>query len=292
MIAIIANNITIISSAVLTLIGSIGNTMSIFIMTKPKLLKDPFFRYMISATIFDNFSIFFLWISPSFPSLGLNTVSLNCKMNIYFGFLVSHYGAWMNVLCSLDRYLSVKHPTKCKFRKKFKYQFLAILLVCLLVGLIDTPLAFYVDVSKNQSSTNGCSARSNGVYLAGLGALMETILPCLIMAVFTTMIGYELIILKKKTTNKKHFTKEKKMLKTLSSVNIFFFITTSPYTLYMFILGVLNEEFYGTLNFTILRNIYRIYPTFGFFVLFASNTLFRNHFFSFFVCTKNLGLKF
>ena len=197
----------------------------------------------------------------------------------------------MNVLSSLDRYLSVKYPTKFKFREKFKFQLIAILLLCSLVSLIDAPFAILADIN-NSSSCSGVAPKympfitnqQASFFMVFLSALMETILPCSIMVLSTCFIGYELIVLKKKTVNKKNFKKEKKMLKTLSSLNIFFFITTAPYSILILVYLILNGHFYGTLSYYIFHNVYRIYSSFSFFIFLASNTLFREHFISLISC--------
>ena len=276
------------TASTLTIIGVAGNAAIIIVILRSKLLENSFFRYMIAASIFDILNVLLLWMSPVYEILNINRFSLNCKLNIYFNMLVSHLCPWMNVLSSIDRYLSVKYATKFEIRKKFKYQFLAILFVCLIIGLIDTPFIFFVNVTTNGTLGSGCSTINNHLafLMAVLEALMSFTLPCILMILSACVIGYELIILKKRTMNKKDFVKEKRMLKTLLSMNLFFFVTYSPYSFMLLAYSVLNKNYFGTLAYYIVRVLYRVYSASTIFVFLASNILFRQNFISMINCFK------
>ena len=277
--------LNLVSSSTLTIVGVVGNLLVIVIMTRKKLIENPFFRYMIVSAFFDILNVLFLWISPTYDFLQINRIDINCKIYVYFSCLVVHLNPWLNVLSCIDRYLSVKYPTKCAFRKEFKYQFLAISLVSLSIVLVDIPYAIFVKVAKNGSISSGCtySSRESSFYLMILQTLVNLILPCFVMLISIYFIAHELLVMKKKTTtSKKSFIKEKKIVITLFAINFFFIVTNLPYSLLLMIYYLLNKNFYGTLAYYIVRIVYKMYSSFAFFVFLASNTLFRDYFISIF----------
>ena len=105
----------LVTAILFTVFALIGNCLVIFVLTKPKFLEVPLFRYLIVATIVETISVSFIWAS-GFPNVfGINSYDINCKMYVYLSFVFLQFGPWINVLGSIDRYLSVKHPTKFYF---------------------------------------------------------------------------------------------------------------------------------------------------------------------------------
>ena len=214
------------SSSVFTIIAFVGNNLVLFILTRENFIENSFFRYMIVATLFDTFHVLTIWPS-NFPDFFLvNSIDISCKLYAFLAIVSGLGSPWMNLLSSIDRYLSVKYPTKFKFRNEFKYQALAIFSICLAICSVNVPFFLFVNVGENGT---GCVADTldAGFYMNCLNLLMSTIIPCFFMLLSTGMIGYELIVLRRKTFgNLRHFHKEKRLVLTLFILNFFYMATS------------------------------------------------------------------
>ena len=200
---------------------------------------------MIVATVFDTLHVLTMWLS-NFPDFfTVNTLDISCKLYAYLSIVFGLGSPWMNLLSSIDRYLSVKHPTKYQLRNEFKYQAIAIISICSVICLVNVPFILYVDVGTGLNGT-GCMAVTflAGIYMNGLNLFMSTIIPCFFMLLSTVMIGYELIVLKRKTfNNMKNFYKEKRLVVTLSILNLFYLIT-GIYFCFVNFMYILNESLF------------------------------------------------
>jgi hypothetical protein len=228
----------LVTAILFTVFALIGNSLVIIVLTKPKFLEIPFFRYLIVATIVETISASFIWAS-GFPNVfGINSYDINCKMYVYLSFVFLQFGPWINVLGSIDRYFSIKHPTKFHFRKQFKFQAFSVLIIFGSIILINVPYLVYLQVNSNLCSTG---VFFTGLYLTiFLNGNMHCILPSICMIIMNGMIIYQLIV-KRKKFNKTKFYKEVQFAKVLLSNNLVFIILNLPFTIYIvvqFILGV------------------------------------------------------
>ena len=73
-------NFNIISLAVTSVVSLIGNSLVLFIITRPRLLKVAMFRYYIAVTIIDTINVLatFLYVFPKYT--GFNTNKFSCKL--------------------------------------------------------------------------------------------------------------------------------------------------------------------------------------------------------------------
>ena len=281
-------NFNFISSTVFTTIAIIGNSLVLIILTSRIFRKNSFFRFMIVATVFDTLHVLAMWPS-NFPDFfKINQLSISCKLFAYLSIVFGLGSPWMNLLSSIDSYLSIKFPTKDKFRNQVKYQVLAMITVGFTILIINVPFILYVDAKTNSTDGSGCMAMSftAGIYMNGLNLLMSTIIPFFFILVSTSLIAYELIVLKKKRFQKRKFQKEKRLVKTLFILNFFYLLTNLPFSILVWVYGSLKINFFGTLGYFIVLCVGMSYSSLPFFIFLMFNNLFRKSIVSLFIKKK------
>jgi len=267
----------ITTTFIIKFIGIPGNFMIIYIYTRENFRKVPMFRYFIVSTLFETINLLLYW--PLISS-SINSNSLFCKLSQYLSYLVSLNISWIGVLVSIDRYLSIKYPYKFKFRSEFIYQMIFIISILIISILINIPIAHYYS-----SYNNTCDIKDEEISLKIniIDLLVSTVIPFIIMILSSALIGSYLIKNKMKFKDKT-LDKEKQLIKILFSMDIFFFICYSPYSVYAILEAKNNiddssksyyEKLYLFVNFVLL-----IYCSFGFFMHLICNIQFRKYFFT------------
>ena len=180
---------TLSVSIILSIIGLIGNSTSIFIITKEQFRRASLFRYLAFSLINDTFVLVTMWLY-TLPVV-FQMTSLGCKLTQYFGFLFYQVCPWIIVAGSIDRVFSVKFPTKYKFRTKLKFQ------------IFYMPLYLNYDIQTQLNQTI-CTINNNHIqfYTDLASFLVSVIIPFIIMIVCTSTIGLHMIKNKKKVITK------------------------------------------------------------------------------------------
>ena len=260
----------------------IGNSLVLLILTKPKFLEYPLFRYLIVATVAETISVLFIWAS-GFPNVfGINSYDINCTMYVYLSILFLQTGPWINVLSSVDRYLSVKFPTKFYFRKQFKFQAIAVSVIFGLIILIDIPYLMYLQVINNVCGPTPLI----GLYLTiALNGNMHCFLPSIIMITTNGMTIHQLVV-KRKILNKVQFNRQVQLSKVLFSINFVFIVFNLPYTIYIAVQYLLGVNFFVTFGYRVVVVLQKIDYSCIFIVYYFSNKVFREQVQSMF-CLKN-----
>ena len=272
-------NFNIISLAVTSVVSLIGNSLVLFIITRPRLLKVAMFRYYIAVTIIDTINVLatFLYVFPKYT--GFNTNKFSCKLINFTTNVAYILSPWTTLLACSDRYLSVKYPSSLQFRNDFKYQLLAITIVFSVITLINTPFYIFSILDENQTFCKMASDFQVEFSMDLFNAFQATFIPFLLMILITVLTARELFISRKKF-NKQKFRNEIKFIKVLLAMNFFFLVTNLPYSIlnvYYYTIGISN--FIDTFLYDAFLFLNNIYYSCDFFVFFMSNRLFREYFF-------------
>ena len=195
------------------------------------------------------------------------------------------------VLNSFDRYISVKYPTKLKFRSKFKYQLLALAILFVLLITIDLLFFFFYDVqiSKNHISKRTCITTHVfiGFFIDLANLLVSTIIPFFLMMFCTISTGHHFIANKSRLQKtKSNFKNKYQFVKTMWATDIFFLVCNLPFCIQQLtfdIFAIKNRTFfYSTLIFDVSNLLIYIQCSCSFFIYLCCNNLFRRYFFSIF----------
>ena len=142
------------SALTVTLAALIGNSLVIYVLSKPEFIKHSLFRYLLVATIFDTLNSLQIWPNNYDSFMLIKTLDIACKLWFYLGNVIGTYSSFMNIVTALDTFFSVKYPTKFHFRKTFKFQITALVLMFFLLCLIYIPFLIY---QKALPDLGGCN---------------------------------------------------------------------------------------------------------------------------------------
>ena len=284
----INHQFTLISSIVLTVVGFIGNSITIMIVARPEMRNISMFRYLLASMVNDCLVLMTMWLF-NFPEIFIND-SISCKWNTYLEYLNFNYSGWIVVVSLADRFITVKYPNKFLFRNQFKFQALVLLLIFFILVMLNIPFyAFYDYYSSSNKTICRTNERETEFYVQLSSALIGVIMPFFLMIIFSFLIGRCLLKKSRNIQNRKDFKKEIRLIKLMLSISAFFLICNLPFFIQQlthdwFFFTYVSEPFVSDDTFNFIFNITNqltfVYNSFGFFVCLFSNNVFRNYFFS------------
>lgn len=281
--------INIIVPIFILLIGITGNCLG-FILSlemrkhsiKPAL--NPMYKYLfISDSLFLIHLIFFC-LKYAF-NYDINKISqLSCKLVHYSNYSMSTISPMILVYISIERMISVKCFNKYDlvFRKPIN-QIAFLIVIILLTFSIYIPTNFLFEMNSNNTACDFSNMESK-ILILNLDLLSRVLVPflfmlvsslCLICLIFKTKLKF------KKSTKMfklKQCLKEIKLSISLLILNLVHLIFNLPYSLVVFT----DESYYVTLAYVFTSYLFYFNYAVNFYVLFATNALFRKRFFSLF----------
>ena len=222
------------TTIILTVLGLIGNLIVFLVYTSAKFRKVPMFRYYAVSVIFETLELLLIWIYnyPDFFQFHKNSIS--CQTIQYIAYLFGEFVSWIAVVITIDRLMSVKSATKFKFRKKLSVQFFSLLTIFLISSFIYSPFFIFNDVITHSDNTSFCGVEdavtSLSMHISDF--FISTLIPFLLMIIFSCITGYYLIN-NKRRLNVKKLKKEIRLFKILISMNFFFFFCYFPWSAYV-----------------------------------------------------------
>ena len=271
---VIIFNINLIATGILTIIGLFGNPYVIYNFTRKQFLKVSIFRYLIASIIADTVNLLSNW-PLVFPDVFLiNELSLSCKIFNYFFNVPYQVSPWILGWDSIDLYLSIK-GIKSRYRKKFKYQLLAILFIVVFISIANVPLILNYGVD----AVEGCMIINAEllIYLDIWNGLLSIIIPFIIMCFSAFFIWLELLKKREKLReeNKKNYETQVKFFKILCIMDIYLLVCYLPYSIDVIVNDILSINSFSTLSFYIVNCISNVFPACNVLIYFIFNKLFR-----------------
>ena len=223
-----------LSPIVFSCIGIVGNSLSVFILTRPKLLKESIFRYFLVIEITNLISIILLWVwfIPIVLKWEINNIF--CKIMEFIGYTIYTFAAWISTLNALDRLIAFNYAHKFLFRKKLKVQLMAIISILITACLVNTPTIIYFEKS-NDSSICSFNDKYAALYTYSEMLILIDIIPFLFMVTSTVSITKRLIEKKKElnqtsSTIKREFKREIQFTKSVLIMDSWLLISYVPFT--------------------------------------------------------------
>ena len=291
---LINSYLILVSSAVLTTIGLIGNFIVIYILTWKNFLKEPFFRYFLVQEVLNIISLIIMWIWYLPLYLKWNTSSIFCKSIEYAGYVIYSIYPWISVINSVDRLLAFKYPTDFLFRKKFKYQASAVSFIFIISILSNVPTYLYFE--KRNSTICGISSNFTKLYIYSAYIIFVDIIPLILMMMSTVIIVRVLIRSKKRLnvseSRTRELNREKLFFKSVLIMDMWLFICFAPFHILDLVEAKLRIDtpnflakyFYWNLLHNIGFLFIIIQTSCSLFVLLMCNKLFKAKFFELFCC--------
>ena len=214
----------------------------------------------------------------------------------FFVDLFNNYTGWIIVLSLIDQFLSVRYSSKFQFRKKLKFQLLAILITFMALLCIDAPYIVYDDIYfyNNESKCITGNAYID-FYVSVTNTLTSAIIPFVLMIIFSGLIGHFLIRHRKNLQIRRKTRKELRMVKLWFATSLFFLICTLPFYIQGLVHDLISFHdpnfFFSDYLFDFLYSITWMFShvpnSFEIFVCLSTNKVFRDYFFSIFILKKN-----
>jgi hypothetical protein len=199
-----------------------------------------------------------------------------------------HFFPWINVLNSVDRYLTLKYLERFQFIKKFKYQVLALFIIFLIILLINIPV--YLNVDKTDNGTY-CDFpdKQIGFYFFFFNLIISCVIPFSLMIVSTFLLLHFFITQKiRLAQNRRNYKREKDFIKSVLILDLWFLICYSPFCIMSFLANSLDFNYVDNdtwiLAFDISVVLAMAETSCNFFIYLSSNKLFRDYFFSIILC--------
>jgi hypothetical protein len=278
-----------ISSLLLTIIAIIGNSLVFYILTRPKFIKESVFRYFIASEIVASVKVIVLWIYSIPNFINWKVTDMYCKLFMWIVFVSYDLYPWVSVINSIDRFVSLKYPSRFVWRKQIKFQSLTIISIIIFLVLINS-IRFFFSIPSPISVCQLATAEI-GFYVNLANMLISSVVPFLIMLISAFLIVYHLISQKLKLQqNAQNYSREKIFIRSTLVMNFWFLICYSPFCITLFLQYVLDfnnidpNVWKLILDSTIILSFCE--TSCNFFIHFSCNKLFRNYFLSMFRCCR------
>ena len=264
----------------LTIIGLIGNSIVLYIFTRPKFLKESIYRYFIISEVFATVSILLFWIHVIPAGLKWNVPISYCKIFLFILYTIYDFYPWISVQNSIDRYLTLKYPSKFRIIKKFTFQILSLSTTFALVMITNIPRVLYGGTGNlTLCLINNADV---GFYMNLYNLAVSNLIPFILMICSTFLIFHYMITQKRKLQkNMVNFQREKNFIKNVLIMNLWFLCCYSPFCIVQFLRFSIdfprNDSTSFLINLTIILSFVDI--TCNFFVYLCCNKLFRSYFF-------------
>ena len=268
-------------------LGVIGNGINVFIFSQKRFRKESMFRYLLMCAVTNTLNLL-----VKFPTtfvyqdyFSVNTSGVSCKLTYFFANFLPYTSAWLLVLNSIDRLVSIKYSKRFLFKNKLKFQITVVSIIFLIFGCLNIQYLIYQDVvifDKNNITLSYCESvgYNINVYTIFIAFVIQVIIPFIIQIIISILLGYYIIKMKKKLD--KSYQKEVKFVVTIISMDTFNLLTCVPYFLFGFIFF-----FFPKLNsvrfLIVIDALQSVYYSTQMFVFLICNRLFRAQFlYSFF----------
>lgn len=284
---------------ILVVIGTIGNSLTIFVYTRKELFKTSTGFFFTLSAIIDTLMLYFGL--PKFFFIGmwqiniLNQSNFNCKFLVYFTYFLSEAAGWILIIASLDRVLIIVFPNVLRIFRKRKLQMVFISSVMVILALLNSPNLIFLELFSEKNTTE-CGNRVE--YYFVIFNIFDLVLSFIIP--FTAVASCSLILLVKikKSKNKviDNIKLSKNTLRYVTTIvvkDLLFIIFNLPISLNIVVNSIQNigekkyleseyEAFTLALIYVFCNMILYFNYSINFFVHFYINKCFRKVFCKFF----------
>ena len=280
-------NFNLSAEWIITIVGLLGNSVVLFILSRKKFRHISMFRYYFVSVVFDSIRILTLMPHNLADLFRINVYSIVFKLANYTSNVIALFVSFINIIASVDRYVNTVHHHKYKIHRRIKFQVVILSAALVLSFGIEFPLLFFEDKVLITNYTSMCESVNPLISFAidMSQSVFLTMIPFMTNLVLNCLTGCQLI--KKKICLKRGtFKKEKKLFKMLVSIEIFLFLCYFAWFAYVITNDVFNLVNIASDSMPIIHDIaefiYYMYPAGYFFVFLASSKKFRKYFKSIF----------
>ena len=276
--------LTLISSVVLTVIGLFGNLLVVYILRKPQFSNKSIFRYLVATSINNCLVLMTLW-PYTLSGVYVNFISsISCKFIQYFGYLFYLVCPGILVINSIDRLISVKYPTRYKFRKRKKFQLFVLLTIFICMIILNIPFYLYNDVNTDNPIRSICSITDPHIKynIDQIFSLITLFIPFIITVLSMVLIRNHLSLHRNLfLQNRKKLRQKIEIIKLTFAINIFYLICNAPYWIQEIIFDLYDlngiRQNHSNIIFLITNYFTYVQNSLTFFIFVFFNKKFRSY---------------
>lgn len=215
----------------LVLLGTLGNILSLCVLNRSALRRLKIRPYLIALAVFDLLVLYVTFLPAliiiSHGSQGKQRTAIQCKLTIYFAFLIIDCSSWITVAITVERLLYVIRPHMVRPQRGTA---IALSLTIGLVAIINIPIAL------GWTSVDGKCAVAQVYYL--IHFIVCSYIPAAIMVPSNIFITYTLC--RRPKLGSGASTQRDNTIRIAMAINLVFLCTAFPVS----IVWVIVERLY------------------------------------------------
>ena len=277
---------TAIISSILSMLGIIGNIISIIIFKSKELKHKSTTVYLTSVCCLNIITSIYLPLEMVPSIMYINET--NCKIFIALAIIIPQIKSWLIAFCSIDRLLFIIAPTKFMFKENFKFIIILIGSTVLIALASASPLIFYYTTENNPKNQTICKLPSEPssawmLVYSQQHFLFRTIAPFITIIVSSLIISWKIWRRKFESNN---FEKDIPLTKSLVALGISLIVFRLPIIIYMFTSNKGENRFIFSFTYSLFFAISDLNVAFLIFLFLIVNKKYRKLFVKYFCCNS------
>lgn len=182
----------------LTIFGTLGNTMAFYVLTRKKLRVQSTMLYFASLTLMDTLSLY-QWNFNFFYKYQINEHAENLENQSiflcrYISFMANfsvQSSAWILAVITIDRYLIVTNTYwKQKFSKNIRFNLAIIAFIIAFFALTNLPVTFLNGQVKQKNNKTRVECYNTNFYIVWqkIVVLIDCVFPLALMIIFNGLL--------------------------------------------------------------------------------------------------------
>jgi hypothetical protein len=293
---------------VVVIVGTVANVLAFIVFSRKRFQNTVFSTYFRVLLIIDTIGLVYLTLGKFLNfEFNINLRNLHivlCKLTMPIAYSIPPISAYITVMISFDRWLTIAKPTVLLIRKNKIFQVLICVAIIVINFLYNGQLFF--SYFENDSSSNSSSKYCLVVdyeALSTMDLINSTILPFFLMLLFTLLTIKAVFQASKvirqsiarpvsvnsntSTRNNSLKRRDIKFAITSISLNVIFLILNAPFTIYSFLADyVLDPSQITWISIIVLLFLTYCNHAIVFFINISINRQFREELYSLFTGKK------
>ena len=271
--------------------GLFGNLIGLLVLMQKKGSNLPSRSIYIALGFIDSFALVYEIVHELLQHNCYDIFNFSyvlCKFLKYIDYSIPSVSGWLLVSISIDRFISIQF-SKFYITKKYWLQKILILTAFFFNIIIYTPIIIFADFRANLTVKDLNSSIEEPVYICGfyereiivvaIDLICGTSVPFLFMLTFSGLLIIIIFKSRLKVLNLSNQHDRNRLKK-----DIKFAVSSIFYNLFFFILNIFNciNRDHSKIEYDISNWVYCVSFCVNFYILFASNSIFRREIFTFF----------
>jgi hypothetical protein len=284
---------------IIVIVGTLANLLAFVVFSRKAFKNTIFSTYFRALLVVDTIGLLYLTIEKFiFFEYEINLRDLHvilCKITMPLAYSIPAISAYITVVISFDRWLTIAKPTVLLIRKKRKFQIIVCITIIMTTFLYNGQLFFsYIDFDpENKKDRRECLI-INEYFLSIMDLINSTIAPFTLMLLFSLLTVNAVFVSRRRIRNavlnqriaianndfsSKFEISRKRDIRfaiTSISLNFIFLILNAPYTTFYFVMrNIVNQALIYFIDVRLICVLIYLNHASVFFINLAVNTQFK-----------------